>query len=101
MDVRADFPILAQEIRGRPLVYLDSAATAQKPRAVIDAIASYYLSDNANVHRGVHLLSERATQEFEGAREKARRFVNAASSREIVFVRGTTEAINLVAQTWG
>src|SRR2546425_8904528 len=99
--VRKDFPILAQEIRGKPLVYLDSAATSQKPRAVIDAVARYYLQDNANVHRGVHLLSERATKEYEGAREKVRRFINAARAEEIIFVRGTTEAINLVAQTYG
>jgi cysteine desulfurase/selenocysteine lyase len=99
--VRADFPILNQEVYGKPLVYLDSAATAQKPRAVIDAIAKYYLQDNANVHRGVHLLSERATQAYEGARGKVKRFINAAHDHEIVFVRGTTEAINLVAQTYG
>ncbi len=99
--VRADFPILEQRVRGKPLVYLDSAATSQKPRAVIDAIANYYLEDNANVHRGVHLLSERATQAYEGARGKVKRFINAAHDHEIVFVRGTTEAINLVAQTYG
>ena len=99
--VRADFPILGQEIYGKPLVYLDSAATSQKPRAVIDAIAKYYLRDNANVHRGVHLLSERATGAYEGARGKVKRFINAAHDHEIVFVRGTTEAINLVAQTYG
>jgi cysteine desulfurase / selenocysteine lyase len=99
--VRKDFPILGQEVRGKPLVYLDSAATSQKPRAVIDAVARYYLQDNANVHRGVHLLSERATKEYEDAREKVRRFINAARTEEIVFVRGTTEAINLVAQTYG
>jgi cysteine desulfurase/selenocysteine lyase len=99
--VRKDFPILHQQIRGKPLVYLDSAATSQKPRAVIDAIARYYFEDNANVHRGVHLLSERATKDYEDAREKVRRFVNAVHAHEIVFVRGTTEAINLVAQTYG
>ena len=99
--VRKDFPILHQEVRGKPLVYLDSAATAQKPRAVIDAISRYYLEDNANVHRGVHLLSERATEAYEGAREKVRRFIGAAHAHEIVFLRGTTEAINLVAQTYG
>ena len=99
--VRKDFPILHQHVRGKPLVYLDSAATSQKPRAVIDAIARYYLEDNANVHRGVHLLSERATTSYEDAREKVRRFLNAAHAHEIVFVRGTTEAINLVAQTYG
>ncbi|MGE5048286.1 MAG: aminotransferase class V-fold PLP-dependent enzyme, partial [Deltaproteobacteria bacterium] len=99
--VRQDFPILARQIHGKPLVYLDSAATSQKPRAVIDAIARFYLEDNANVHRGVHLLSERATRSYEDAREKVRRFLNAAHAHEIVFVRGTTEAINLVAQSFG
>jgi len=99
--VRKDFPILRQEIRGKPLVYLDSAATTQKPRQVIDAIDRYYETENANVHRGVHALSERATASYEGARAKVRRFLNAADDREIVFVRGTTEAINLVAQTFG
>lgn len=99
--VREDFPLLRQEVRGRPLVYLDSAATAQKPRAVIDAIVRFYEHDNANVHRGVHVLSERATEAYEGARETVREFINAKDVREIVFVRGTTEAINLVAQTYG
>src|SRR5256712_10309620 len=99
--VREDFPVLDQEVHGKPLVYLDSAATSQKPRAVIDAIARYYLTDNANVHRGVHLLSERATEAYEAAREKVRRFIHAAHAHEVVFVRGTTEAINLVAQTYG
>ncbi|MGH9750117.1 MAG: SufS family cysteine desulfurase [Candidatus Polarisedimenticolia bacterium] len=95
--VRRDFPALHQEVHGRPLVYLDNAATAQKPRAVIDALVRFYTEDNANIHRGLHTLSERATAAYEGSREKARRFVNAASAREIVFTRGTTEAINLVA----
>ncbi|MEO8215888.1 MAG: cysteine desulfurase [Acidobacteriota bacterium] len=99
--LRADFPILAETVNGRPLVYLDNAATTQKPRAVIEAISHYYERDNANVHRGVHLLSERATASYEGAREKVRAFINAASVREIVFVRGTTEGVNLVAQTYG
>ncbi|HYV67683.1 MAG TPA: cysteine desulfurase [Myxococcales bacterium] len=99
--LRKDFPILRQEVRKKPLVYLDSAATAQKPRAVIDAIDRYYLEDNANVHRGVHLLSERATEAYEGAREKVQGFIGAAHAHEIVFLRGTTEAINLVAQTYG
>jgi cysteine desulfurase/selenocysteine lyase len=98
---RADFPILDQKVHGKPLVYLDSAATGQKPRAVIDAITNYYVQDNSNVHRGVHSLSERATQAYESARGKVRRFINAAHDREIVFVRGTTEAINLIAQTYG
>ncbi|HEY8210855.1 MAG TPA: cysteine desulfurase [Myxococcaceae bacterium] len=100
-QARQDFPILRQEIRGKPLVYLDSAATTQKPRQVIEAIGRYYETENANVHRGVHTLSERATASYEGARAKVRRFLNAADDREIVFVRGTTEAINLVAQTFG
>jgi cysteine desulfurase / selenocysteine lyase len=98
--IRRDFPILDQTVHGRPLVYLDNAATAQKPRAVIDAISSYYLSDNANIHRGVHLLSERATAGYEGARVAVQRLLNAREAREIVFVRGTTEAINLVAQAY-
>ncbi|WP_141620946.1 cysteine desulfurase [Myxococcus sp. AB036A] len=100
-QVRKDFPILHQEVRGRPLVYLDSAATAQKPQAVIDALVRFYQHDNANVHRGVHVLSERATEAYEGARETVRRFINARDVKEVVFVRGTTEAINLVAQTYG
>src|SRR2546430_10067784 len=90
--LRKDFPILGQEVRVKPLVYLDSAATSQKPRAVIDAVARYYLQDNANVHRGVHLLSERATKEYEGAREKVRRFINAARARGSTFGPGTTQA---------
>jgi cysteine desulfurase/selenocysteine lyase len=98
--VRADFPILARQARGRPLVYLDNAATTQKPHAVIDAIARYYTEINANVHRGVHELSERATDAFEQARERVRAFFNAASVREIVFTRNATESINLVAQAF-
>lgn len=97
---RADFPILESEIHGKPLIYLDNAATTQKPQAVIDAEARYYCEDNANVHRGVHALSQRATDAFEAARTKVQRFINAARSDEIVFVRGTTEAINLVAQSY-
>ncbi len=99
--IRAEFPILASRVRGKPLVYLDSAATAQKPRAVIEAVERFYLEDNANVHRGVHALSERATEAYEGARAKVARFLGAADPREIVFVRGTTEAVNLVAWTFG
>lgn len=99
--IRQDFPILRQQVRGKPLVYLDNAATSQKPQVVIDAIRHYYERDNANIHRGVHFLSERATEEYERARRTAQHFVNAADSREIIFVRGTTEAINLVAQTYG
>ena len=98
--VRAEFPILAQQVNGRPLVYLDNGATSQKPRRVIDAIRRYYESDNANVHRGLHALSERATNAYEGARDTVRTFVNAADRREIVFVRGATEGLNLVAQSW-
>jgi cysteine desulfurase/selenocysteine lyase len=99
--VRADFPALHQQVHGKPLVYLDNAATTQKPRQVIDAIARYYAEDNANVHRGVHVLSERATAAYEGARETVRAFVNARSVSEIVFTRNATEAINLVARAWG
>ena len=98
--VRAEFPILAQEVNGRPLVYLDNGATSQKPRRVIDAIRRYYESDNANIHRGLHALSERATTAYEGARDTVRAFLNAADRREIVFVRGATEGLNLVAQSW-
>ena len=98
--VRADFPALHQEVRGRPLAYLDNGATSQKPRAVIDALRDYYERDNANVHRGVHTLSERATAAYEGTREKVRTFLGAADAREIVFARGTTEAINLVANSF-
>jgi len=99
--IREDFPILSQQIHGCPLVYLDNAATSQKPRSVIDAISRYYLLDNSNIHRGVHQLSERATQAYEGARDKVRQFLNAADNREIIFVRGATEGINLVAQSYG
>jgi cysteine desulfurase/selenocysteine lyase len=99
--VRQDFPILQQQVHGHPLVYLDNAATAQKPQIVLDAVRRFFTEDNANVHRGVHLLSQRATREFEEARDKARHFLNAAEAREIIFVRGATEAINLVAQSWG
>jgi cysteine desulfurase/selenocysteine lyase len=99
--IRADFPALDQLVHGRPLVYLDNAATTQKPRVVLDAIRHYYEQDNANVHRGVHTLSERATEAYEGARETVRAFVNAASVREIVFTRNATEGINLVARAWG
>jgi cysteine desulfurase / selenocysteine lyase len=99
--VREDFPILRQRIHGKPLVYLDNAATSHKPRAVLDAEERFYVTDNSNVHRGVHLLSERATRDYEDARGKVQRFLNASSPHEIVFVRGTTEGINLVAQTYG
>jgi cysteine desulfurase/selenocysteine lyase len=99
--LRDDFPILKQKVHGKPLVYLDNAATTQKPRAVLDVLQHYYTADNANIHRGVHLLAERATRAYEEARAKVQRFLNAAETREIVFVRGTTEAINLVAQSYG
>jgi cysteine desulfurase / selenocysteine lyase len=99
--VRKDFPILRRSVNGKPLVYLDNAATAQKPQGVIDAIAHYYETENANIHRGVHYLSQRATEDYEAARETVRAFLNAPEAHEIIFVRGATEAINLVAQTYG
>jgi cysteine desulfurase/selenocysteine lyase len=98
---RADFPILARQVHGKPLVYLDSAASAQKPRAVIESMSRFYEEDYANIHRGVHFLSQRATDAFEEARAKVARFINAAKADEIVFTRNATEAINLVAQSWG
>jgi cysteine desulfurase/selenocysteine lyase len=99
--IREDFPILAQQVHGKPLVYLDNAATSQKPKCVIEALTRFYQMDNANIHRGVHQLSERSTQSYEAARGKVQRFLNAANTREIIFVRGATEGINLVAQTYG
>ncbi|MDX8389107.1 MAG: cysteine desulfurase [Mariprofundaceae bacterium] len=99
--IRNDFPILHQELYGKPLVYLDNAATTQKPQSVIDAVRSYYEKDNANIHRGVHALSERATADYEGARETIRAFFNVKSTKEVVFTRGATESINLVASSWG
>jgi cysteine desulfurase / selenocysteine lyase len=99
--LRAEFPVLDQQVHGHPLVYLDNAATSQKPRVVIDTLRRYYERDNANVHRGIHELSNRATAAFEGARHRAARFLNARTADEIIFTRGTTESINLVAQTWG
>ena len=99
--VRKDFPVLHQMVNGHPLVYLDNGATSQKPRAVIDAVSHYYETYNANIHRGVHFLSENATREYEAARDTAQKFINAADRREIIFVRGTTEGINLVAQSYG
>ncbi len=98
---RADFPILRQKVHGKPLVYLDNAATTQKPRVVIDAMTRYYEESNANIHRGVHLLSERATKAHEDSRVAVARFIGARDPREVIFVRGTTEAVNLVAQTFG
>lgn len=101
-DCRADFPILAREVRpGVPLVYFDSTATAQKPRAVIEAMDAYYRRSNANVHRGIHTLAEEATALYEGARDQVQRFINARSPKEVIFTRNATEAINLVAQSWG
>ena len=100
-DIRADFPILSREVYGRPLVYLDNAATTQKPRAVVEAIAQEYYSVNANVHRGVHFLSQQATTLHEEARERVRAFIGAQSVSEIVFTRGTTESLNLVATSFG
>ncbi|MGC2694585.1 MAG: cysteine desulfurase [Candidatus Angelobacter sp.] len=99
--IRRDFPILHQKVHGKPLVYLDNAATTQKPLAVIEDIARYYSHDNSNIHRGVHTLSERATESYEKVRIAAQKFLNAADHKEIIFVRGTTEAINLVAQSYG
>ena len=98
---RGDFPILREKVHGKLLVYLDNAATSQKPQLVIETLQKYYSLENANIHRGIHFLSERATQAYEDARAKVRRFLNAAESREIIFVRGTTEAVNLVAQSYG
>lgn len=99
--IRADFPILKQQVNGEPLIYLDNAATTQKPQAVIEAIVHYYSAQNANVHRGVHTLSQQATDAFEAVREQAAAFINAPTSRSVIFTRGTTEAVNLVAYAWG
>ena len=99
--VRADFPVLQQQVNGKPLVYLDNGATSQKPQAVIDELVRFYSTENANVHRGVHTLSQNATEDYEGARAKLRRLLNAADDHEIVFTRGTTDSINLVAQSFG
>ena len=100
-EIRKDFPILQRKVHGKPLVYFDNAATSQKPQEVIDAIGSYYRTENSNIHRGVHHLSEVATKDYEDARKKIRQFINAPKDQEIVFVRSTTEAINLVAQSYG
>ncbi len=99
--IRADFPILHQQVNGQPLVYLDNAATTQKPNAVIDAISDYYRNDNSNVHRGAHALADRATVKFEAAREKVAQFLNAPAAKQVIWTRGTTESINLVAASWG
>src|SRR5437870_4374507 len=100
-ELREDFPILDQTVHGRPLIYFDNAATTQKPRAVLEVLRQYYERDNANVHRGIHELSNRATAAFEAARTRAAKFINARSAEEIVFTRGTTEGINLIASSWG
>src|SRR6202142_2953291 len=99
--VRGDFPTLHQQVNGKPLIYLDNGATTQKPQAVIDALSHFYEHDNANVHRGLHALSMRATDDYEGARARVAKFLNAAAPEEIIFTRGTTESINLVAASWG
>ena len=99
--LRKNFPILDQKVHGHQLIYFDNAATSQKPRAVIDALVRYYEHDNANVHRGIHELSNRATTAYEAARARTAKFINAHSADEIVFTRGTTEGINLVANSWG
>jgi cysteine desulfurase/selenocysteine lyase len=99
--IRSDFPIFKEKVNGKPLIWLDNAATTQKPQQVIDRISYFYEHENSNIHRAAHELAARATDAYEGAREKVRAFVNAKSVNEIVFVRGTTEAINLVAKTWG
>src|SRR5689334_7063629 len=99
--IRSQFPILNREVKGKPLVYFDNAATAQKPQVVIDALVNYYTGYNANIHRGIHTLAEEATAAYEATRDTCRQFINAASREEILFTRGTTEGINLVASTWG
>jgi cysteine desulfurase/selenocysteine lyase len=100
-SIRNQFPILQREVKGRPLVYLDNAATSQKPTVVINALTEYYSGYNANIHRGIHTLAEEATAAFEATRETARQFIGASSAEEIIFTRGTTEGINLVASSWG
>ena len=100
-EIRKLFPILDQEVNGKPLVYLDSAATSQKPQSVIDTLDRYYREYNSNVHRGVHTLGTKATDAYEGAREKVRKFINAASTEEIIFTRGTTTSLNTIANSYG
>src|SRR5688572_8769036 len=99
--IRQQFPILNREVKGRPLVYFDNAATSQKPQAVIDALVNYYTNYNANIHRGIHTLAEEATLAYEATRDTVQQFIHASSREEIIFTRGTTEGINLVANTWG
>src|SRR5215211_2754882 len=98
--IREAFPILSRQVKGKPLVYFDNAATTQKPQMVIDALVGYYTGYNANIHRGIHTLAEEATAAFEATRDAAQKFINAASREQIIFTRGTTEGINLVTQTW-
>src|SRR5262245_33483658 len=100
-EVRRHFPILERQVKGRPLIYFDNAATSQKPQAVIDALVNYYTTYNANIHRGIHTLAEEATAAFEATRDAVQQFIHASSREEIIFTRGTTEGINLVAYTWG
>ncbi|HKO80977.1 MAG TPA: aminotransferase class V-fold PLP-dependent enzyme, partial [Chitinophagaceae bacterium] len=99
--IRQQFPILNREVKGKPLVYFDNAATSQKPQVVIDALVNYYTKYNANIHRGIHTLAEEATAAFEATRDTVKQFIHAGSREEIIFTRGTTEGINLVASTWG
>ncbi len=99
--IRQQFPVLNREVKGRPLVYFDNAATTQKPQAVIDALVNYYSNYNANIHRGIHTLAEEATAAFEATRDAVQQFINAETREQIIFTKGTTEGINLVAQTWG
>src|SRR5947207_11916204 len=99
-SLREDFPILQQTIHGKPLVYLDSAATSQKPESVINALDTFYRTTNANIHRGIYVLAEQATEQYENARKKVQKFINARSWREIIWTRNTTEALNLVAYSW-
>src|ERR1700737_2854863 len=100
-SIRKDFPILGRQVHGKPLVYLDNAATTQKPRQVIDRLVRYYSEENSNVHRGVHYLSEVATAAYESARTTVKKFIHARDEKEIIFTRGTTEGINLVTSSWG
>src|SRR5258706_15640167 len=99
--IRQQFPVLSREVKDKPLVYFDNAATSQKPQVVIDALINYYTEYNANIHRGIHTLAEEATAAFEATRDTVKQFINAAAREEIIFTRGTTESINLVAYTWG
>src|SRR3954470_17227164 len=100
-QIRGDFPILNRQVHGKPLIYLDSAATSQKPQAVIDAITRFYAEHNANIHRGIHALAEEATVQYERTRQHVARFIGARSARTIVFTKNTTESVNLVAHGWG